>query len=290
MNYYHRIQNSIEFIEQNLDQSIDIVDIASKAFFSAFHFQRIFQAISGFSVQSYIRKRRMTEAAIMLKRTDKTILEIALVFQYGSQEAFTRAFEGCFGITPYKYRKLQESNINLINKMNFLDYEKKILGDLDIDKPEILNCNKTYIAGYEYKTNLIDEQYFNDIPGFYHDFGRNEYYTRISERVAPAFPYGISCNYQDDGQFSFLVGEAAKGPMESFDSGIVNLEIPDGKYAVFNVDGSVEISQNTWRYIYKTWLPNSNYERREGPDFEVTDVCNSIYPNKMKMKIYIPVK
>ncbi|WP_371874750.1 hypothetical protein [Clostridium fungisolvens] len=34
----------------------------------------------------------------------------------------------------------------------------------------------------------------------------------------------------------------------------------------------------------------SNYERREGPDFEVTDVCNSMYPEKMKMKIYIPVK
>ncbi|GFP75506.1 helix-turn-helix transcriptional regulator [Clostridium fungisolvens] len=45
MNYYHRIQNSIEFIELNLDQNIDVVDIASKAYFSAFHFQRVFQAI-----------------------------------------------------------------------------------------------------------------------------------------------------------------------------------------------------------------------------------------------------
>lgn len=44
------------------------------------------------------------------------------------------------------------------------------------------------------------------------------------------------------------------------------------------------------RYIYGTWLPNSKYERREGPDFEITDVLNSTIPNEMKMKIYIPIK
>lgn len=290
MNYYHRIQNSIEFIELNLDQNIDIVDIASKAYFSAFHFQRIFQAISGFSVQSYIRKRRMTEAAILLKKTDKTILDIALAFQYGSQEAFTRAFEGCFGITPYKYRKLQESNINIVNRINFLDYEKRIQGDLEINKPEIIDLSRIYIVGYEYKTNLIDEQYFSEIPGFHDDFGKNEYYMKIPERIAPAFSYGISCNFQDDGKFSFIVGEAVNCPGNGLECGLVNLEIPEGKYAVFNVEGSVEIAQNNWRYIYKTWLLNSNYERSEGPDFEITDVCNSIYPDKMKMKIYIPVK
>ena len=69
-----------------------------------------------------------------------------------------------------------------------------------------------------------------------------------------------------------------------------HFEIPEGKYAEFKVDGPVGIAQNTWRYIYGTWLPNSNYERREGPDFEVTDVCNSSYPERMMMKIYIPVE
>lgn len=70
MDYYSRIQNAIEFIELNLNEDISITDIASKAFFSVFHFQRLFQAISGFSVKGYIRKRRMTEAAILLKAMD----------------------------------------------------------------------------------------------------------------------------------------------------------------------------------------------------------------------------
>jgi AraC family transcriptional regulator len=290
MDYYHRIQNAIEFIEINLNENVHITDVASKACFSAFHFQRLFQAISGFSVQGYIRKRRLSEAAILLTETDKSILEIAVAFQYGSQEAFTRAFDNCFGMTPAKYRKMQEPARNYLEKTNFLDYERKIQGDLNIDKPEIIQLSKTYIAGYEYKTNLNDEKYFNEIPDFYHDFGRNEYYMRIPERIAPAFPYGISCNYQEDGRFSFVVGEAVRLTIERIENGFVNLEIPEGKYAVFKVDGPVRIAQNTWRYIYRTWLPNSNYERREGPDFEVTDVCNSVYPEKMSMKIYIPVE
>jgi len=290
MDYYHRIQNAIEFIEINLKEDIDITDIASKACFSAFHFQRLFQAVSGFSVQEYIRKRRLSEAAILLTETDKSILEIAVAFQYGSQEAFTRAFESCYGVTPARCRKTQGSGIIHLAKINFLDYERKIQGELNIDKPEINHLSKFCIAGYEYKTNLNDEKYFNEIPGFYHDFGKNEYYMRIPERIAPAFSYGISCNFKDDGQFSFIVGEAIKQPNERLDIGFVNLEIPEGKYAVFNVDGPVGIAQNTWRYIYGIWLPNSNYERREGPDFEVTDVCRSVYPEKMSMKIYIPVE
>lgn len=171
-----------------------------------------------------------------------------------------------------------------------MEYERKIQGDINIDKPNIVHINKTYIVGYEYKTSLKDEKYFEEIPSFYHDFGRNEYYMRISERIAPAFSYGINCDYYDDGGFSFVVGESIKHPLEGLENGFVNLEIPEGKYAEFKVDGSVVIAQNTWRYIYGTWLPNSNYELREGLDFEVTDVCNSAYPDRMSMKIYIPIE
>lgn len=193
-------------------------------------------------------------------------------------------------MTPAKYRKMQEGSINHFTRINFMDYERKIKGDININKPNITHVNKIYISGYEYKTNLNDEKYFDEIPDFYHDFGRNEYYMRIPNRIAPALSYGISCNFHDDGQFSFIVGEAIKQPVERLGSGFVNLEILEGKYAEFKMNGSVGIAQNTWKYIYGIWLPNSNYERREGPDFEVTDVCNSVYPHRMSMKIYIPIE
>lgn len=290
MDYFIRIQTAIQFIENNLQEELKITEIAAKACFSAFHFQRLFQAISGFTVHEYIRKRRLSEAAALLRETNRSILEIAVSFQYGSQEAFTRAFESYFGMTPAKFRKAETIDINQQQQINFLDYQKRIKGEMNMNKPEIIHLDKIKIIGYEYKTNLNDDTYFEDIPRFYDHFGRNEYYMRIPGKAAPNMAYGIACNFQDDGHFSFIVGEEVHQFSEELESGFVNFEIPEGKYAEFKVNGPADLVQNTRKYIYGTWLPNSNYERREGPDFEITDVCNSSFPNGMIMKIYIPLK
>ncbi|AVK84874.1 AraC family transcriptional regulator [Lysinibacillus sp. B2A1] len=287
MDYFERIQKSIEYIEEHLQDELIITDISAKAYFSAFHFQRIFQAITGFSVQQYSRNRRLSEAAILLETTSNSILDIAIVFQYSSQEAFTRAFVNYIGVTPAKYRK-EKSVVPLQSKLNFKDY--KIKGDFIMNKPEMIYLQKKLIIGYEYNTSLQDEKYFTDIPGFYINFGKNLYYERIPHKLAPNFAYGISTNFHDNGQFSFIIGEEVTSSTESLDNGFVQFEIPEGKYAVFTMNGTAESIQNTRRYIYGVWLPNSNYERNEGPDFEITDVVNSAYPNDMKMKIYIPIK
>ncbi|MGG3870977.1 AraC family transcriptional regulator [Brevibacillus laterosporus] len=289
MDYFERIQDSIEFIEKNLQEEVKITEISSKSCFSAFHFQRIFQAITGFSVQEYIRSRRLSEAAVLLKETRKNILEIALFFQYGSQEAFTRAFVNHFGLTPANYRR-GGTIIKQQKKINFLDYKNKMIGDLIMNKPEIVVLNKKHIIGYEYKTSLNHEQYFKGIPTFYIDFGKNRYYHKIPRRSSPIMSFGISTNFHDEGHFSFIIGEEVKEMYITLEKGFVNLEIPEGKYAKFKVNGPAELVQNTRRYIYGTWFLNSKYERGDGPDFEITDVLNSIYPNEMKMKIYIPIK
>ncbi|MED1624319.1 AraC family transcriptional regulator [Bacillus pseudomycoides] len=288
MDYFEKIQNSIEFIESNLQDRLNVVEVSSQSCFSPFHFQRLFQAITGFSVQEYIRNRRLSEAAISLRETRKNILEIAIDFQYNSQEAFTRAFVNYFGMTPAKYRK-SEIALHLQAKMNFFDYKKEMKGDLIMNKPNIVQLSKRDIIGFEYKTNLNNEKYFEKIPKFYFDFGSNEYYLRILEKIAPNMSYGIACNFHDDGNFSFIIGEEVQGSAAELDDGFVNFEIPEGKYAEFKVNGSTDLVQNTRRYIYGTWLPNSNYERREGPDFEITDVLQSIYPNQMKVIIYVPI-
>lgn len=289
MDYYERIQNSIEFIEKNLQEELNINEISSKSCFSVFHFQRLFQAITGFSVQQYIRNRRLSEAAKLLKETRENILEIAISFQYGSQEAFTRAFVNCFGITPAKYRK-EDTTIRQQIKINFLDYKNRMNGNISMNKPQIILLNKIHIIGYEYKTNLNNETYFTEIPGFYVDFGSNEYYHRIPKKIAPNISYGISTNFHDDGYFSFIIGEEVQAFNTELEKGFVQIKIPEGKYAEFNINGTTDLIQNTRRYIYGTWLPNSNYERKDGPDFEVTDVLNSTFPNEIKMTIYIPIE
>lgn len=289
MDYYERIQHSIEFIEKNLQNDMSINDISSKSCFSTFHFQRLFQAITGFSVQEYIRNRRLTEAARLLKETKQNVLDIAVTFQYGSQEAFTRAFVHFFGMTPGRYRK-EEIVLKQQHKMNFLEYQYKLEGEFNMNKPVITQLNKIYMIGYEYRTNLYNENYFTEIPSFYIDFGKKEYYKCIPKKIAPHMAYGVSTHFQDDGHFSFVVGEEVEESNIELEEGFVQLVIPEGKYAAFKVSGSNELVQNTRRYIYGSWLPHSNYERADGPDFEITDVLHSTYPNDMKMRIYIPIE
>lgn len=294
MDTFERIQAAIEHIEENLQEELPITEISAKACFSAFHFQRLFQAITGFSVQEYIRKRRLSEAAVLLKETQQSVLEIAVGYQYGSQEAFTRAFEACFGVTPAKYRRAA-TPLPLQKKMNFFAYQKKEKGTLSVNKPTIVELNAIDIIGYRYQTNLRHEQYLADIPQFYADFGSKQYFQHIPHKTAPDMAYGISCDFRDDGGFSFIVGEEVNAalldaePTRALPEGFVHFQLPPGKYAEFKVSGGFEQPQHVRSYIYGIWLPNSNYERREGPDFEITDVVNSSYPDLIKMKIYIPV-
>ena len=53
----------------------------------------------------YSRIYKLTRSALELRRTSKTVLEIALDFGYASPESFTRAFKNFYSITPSEYRK-----------------------------------------------------------------------------------------------------------------------------------------------------------------------------------------
>ncbi|WP_025688429.1 AraC family transcriptional regulator [Paenibacillus zanthoxyli] len=288
MQYYQQIQKAVDYIERNLQKEIGMRDIASSASFSPFHFQRLFLAISGFTVQEYIRKRRLTEAARLLLDSDEGILKVALSYQYHSQEAFTRAFESYAGMTPGKYRKLNPAFAGQ-PPISFLDAPARKEQEFEMSKPEIVCLNRIRIIGCEYQTNLNESRHYRDIPGFYDEFGRNGRYLHIPHRLAPDMAYGVSCRFQDDGGFSFIVGEEAGENAEAPDGQYVKYDLPEGKYAEFKAYGPAGNIQMIRDFIYGIWLPHSNYERGEGPDFEVTDVRNSTFPDDMRIKIFIPL-
>lgn len=114
MNYDNCIKKSIEYIENNLKQKIELKDLADKAYLSKYHFHRIFHATIGEPVAEYIRKRRLIEAANELLNTDKKIVDIALSYQFSTQESFTKAFKKCYGIPPKEFRT-NNKNVALFN-------------------------------------------------------------------------------------------------------------------------------------------------------------------------------
>src|SRR5580692_7455408 len=99
-------QKALWFIESHLAEELTLDEVAAIGGVSRFHMVRAFAAATGLSVMRYVRVRRLSEAARALANGAPDILTLALDADYGSHEAFTRAFRDHFGITPETVRGL----------------------------------------------------------------------------------------------------------------------------------------------------------------------------------------
>jgi len=98
-------QKMQDFIEENIQEPITLLDLARCSGYSPFHCTRIFKELLGKSPFDYIRARRLTHAALKLRDEKVKVIDVAFDFVFDSHEGFTRAFSKEFGVTPYKYHK-----------------------------------------------------------------------------------------------------------------------------------------------------------------------------------------
>ena len=120
MQYSEVTQKTISYIESNLMEEIQLNTFPAVIGYSKFHLTRIFKKETGKSIGEYIRRRRLTMAAMLLLHSDESILSIAFLFHFQSQEAFSKDFKEVNAVPPGKYRKLmnivrmteEEKNMN----------------------------------------------------------------------------------------------------------------------------------------------------------------------------------
>jgi len=105
MNWSRRMQLAIDYIEENLDGSIDLEDVAKIAFCSKYHFHRMFFAMVGLTFAEYIRRRRFALAAVEIQNSSRKVVDVALAYGHESPNAFTRAFRNIHGMNPVDVRK-----------------------------------------------------------------------------------------------------------------------------------------------------------------------------------------
>ena len=106
MNRMELLAMILEYIEQNISTEIGTLQIANACYCSKSTLEKLFKNMNNTSVQVYIRHRRMTLAAKnLIMFPEKSILDIAVSYGYGSHEAFTRAFAEVWHCTPSEYRK-----------------------------------------------------------------------------------------------------------------------------------------------------------------------------------------
>jgi len=96
---------ALEIVEQRLTEPMTAADLARSCYSSCSGLGKLFSDAFHCSIGGYITKRRLSRASHELIAGERSVTEIALEYQYGSPEAFSRAFRRFWGISPSKFRR-----------------------------------------------------------------------------------------------------------------------------------------------------------------------------------------
>lgn len=116
MDWIIGIQQAIDYIEDNLTETIDYEEVAKKCYSSSYHFQRVFSILCGFTLGEYIRNRRLTLAGRELATTNAKVIDVAMKYGYESPDSFAKAFQKFHGILPSQARS-NGSNLKSFSRL-----------------------------------------------------------------------------------------------------------------------------------------------------------------------------
>ena len=103
-NNFEQIYRAIDYVEEQIQEKIEVSNLSKEAGLSLFHFSRLFKTITGETPSAYIRKRKLSDAKEKIL-DDERIIQTAIDYGWNSQESFTHAFSNYFGLPPGKLKK-----------------------------------------------------------------------------------------------------------------------------------------------------------------------------------------
>lgn len=293
-----RINKVIRHIEQSIDKEMSLEELAQLAFFSPFHFQRMFKKILGETPKQFIKRLRLEEAArIITFHSEQNILEVAIKVGFQSIESFSRAFKDYYAISPDNYKKSSEiERINITQipySQNAIVEETKIeislhnlkseFEDLQIEivKRPVQKC--VYLQTTMQSSQLIKES-----------FKRIKQWSQARELFTNETTiFGLIKDYPiftslDKCRFLTCVSVISQPPT----SGLVSfLEIPSSIYATFKVKGSISDIIKASSFIVHSWLAESGYKLKLEPIIQIPqeDPTSSNF-NENTYQIFIPIQ
>src|SRR5450755_3497221 len=273
-------QKALWFIESHLADELTLEGIAGIGGISRFHMVRAFAAATGLSVMRYVRARRLSEAARALANGAPDILSLALDADYGSHEAFTRAFRDHFGVTPEAVR----SSTRLEN----LRLQEPIVMDStltdNLQPPRFETGKPLLVAG-------IGERYTWEsggpaIPGRWQRFHQSV--EKIPGRIGQV-AYGVCCNGDDAGNFDYIAGVEVSD-FSDLPREFSRVRIPEQRYAVFAHRDHISTIRRTVNTIWNQWLPASGLKAADAPNFERYDANFDSLTGNGGLEIWVPVR
>ena len=279
MEWIERLNNAMNYMEENMCKELNLEEVAKLACCSTYHFQRMFAYMAGVPLSEYIRRRRMSLAAVDLQAGENKVIDVALKYGYDSPTAFNRAFQSIHGISP---SRAKEEGITLIAYPP-IRFQITIKGvsamNFRIEKKEAFR-----ILGVSEALEADLEKNFMTVPNMWGTAAANGTIAKLVERMDGTLLalLGVSsCNEMS--QWRYYIGvESSKQAEDNLEEFIVK----EATWAVFPGEGTNMSIQELERRIVTEWLPTSGYEYGNAPDIEVYLNAD---PENAKYEVWIPV-
>jgi AraC family transcriptional regulator len=273
-------QKALWYIESHLAQPLTLDEIAAVSGVSRFHIVRAFAAATGFPVMRYVRARRLSEAARALANGAPDILSLALDADYGSHEAFTRAFRDHFGLTPEMVRAA-----TCLDQLKLQEPIKMDSTALDhLKSPRFETSKPLLVAGLAER--ITHDNQGAGIPNQWQRF--HQKVGDIPDRVGPV-AYGVCCNGDDSENFDYIAGVEVSD-FSDLPREFSTVRIPEQRYAVFTHRDHISSIRRTVNTIWNHWLPASGLKAADAPSFERYDENFDPLTGNGGLEIWVPVK
>lgn len=281
MEWIERLNKAMNYIEEHITEEIDYEQVAKVACCSTYHFQRMFAYMANVPLSEYIRRRRMSLAAVDLQNGSEKIIDIALKYGYNSPTAFNRAFQSIHGVAP----SFVKENTIPLRAFTAISFKISIKGAEEMIY-RIEKKDEFRIVGVAQPLHKEIEKNFEIVPQMWQKVAMDGTVQKLAAMMdtPPAGILGVSvCNSLEDWRYFIAVAstKAIDGTLEEY-------MIQPFTWAIFSGEGQCpQAIQELEKRIVTEWLPTSGYEYDNGPDVEV--YLNED-PMNAKFEVWIPVK
>lgn len=278
MEWIERLNEAIDYMEDHLTDDIDYEQLGRIACCSSYHFQRMFAYMAGVPLSEYIRRRRMSLAAVDLQAGNVKIIDVATKYGYHSPTSFNRAFQSVHGIAPSAVKNEGVS----VKSFPPITFKITVKGAEEMNyRIETKDAFRIVGVSVPLKKNI--EENFAVIPSKWGEISADGTLQKLAGMMdsQPMGVLGVStCNETEP--WRYYIAVATSQEKEAFEE----YTVPAATWAIFPGEGTNESIQALEQRIVTEWLPTSGYEYGNAPDIEV---YISPDPNNAKYEVWIPV-
>jgi AraC family transcriptional regulator len=284
--YRHRVDQIVDYITDNLNETLDLSHLAVLSHFSPYHFHHIFKAVMGETPQDFINRLRLERAAnLLLKTNNLSITQIALKCGFSSSSTFARAFKKHFGISASSYARAYADNPDrpIFNRNLQNTAQSPATPDAEISVRPMPALHLVYVAnlkGYSLKEIC---RAWNKLQ---HWSSAHGLLTPETLAVGISFDDPLITPLEKCRYYACL-----SAPPETRADSLVNvIDIPAHRCVVSHVVCDAEQIERIYHCLYRDWFPGSGFQPADYPCYEIYRQTPENSPDgKYVMDVCIPI-